>query len=81
MGREYEGTVKAIRPDKQVDIILGRVGRAASDMNSQKILDFIKKSNGKTTLTDKSTPEEISNALGMSKKSFKNGRFIYRSFT
>ncbi len=72
LGEEYEATIKAIRNDKQVDLILGRVGKSGSEMNTKKIMDFIERSNGKITLTDKSSPSEIKEALNMSKNAFKN---------
>ncbi len=41
------------------------------DEDSQKFLDYLRLHDGRSTLTDKSAPDEIQEALGLSKKAFK----------
>ncbi len=72
LGQTYEASVKTIRSDGQVDLVLGKVGAAAAASNSETLLEAIKQNGGRLELTDKSPPDEINRILGMSKKSFKN---------
>ncbi len=70
-GQQYEGSVRIVRPDGQVDALIGRIGLTAVKGNSDQILDALKESGGTLALWDKSSPEEIKEVLGMSKKAFK----------
>ena len=70
-GKEYEGSVKAVRPDGQVDAVIGRIGLTAVKNNSDLLLDALNAAGGKLNLWDKSSPEEIKETLSMSKKAFK----------
>ena len=70
-GDRTTGFVKNIREDDKIDIILQKPGYAAVEPNAQKILDILKSNDGFLDLNDKSDPDEISNRLEMSKKTFK----------
>ena len=72
VGDEVSGYVKAPREDKKIDLILQQPGATARTDAEIKILDYLKKHNGESTLTDKSPPQEIYNTFGISKKVFKN---------
>lgn len=70
-GQQIKGYIKRIRSDKKLDLCLQLVNREALDTLSQQILTFIKQQGGTTTLTDKSTPDAISQQFGVSKSSYK----------
>ncbi len=72
LGKEYQGTVKWVREDGLVDTLISKVGFEAAKDNSQILLSALQKAGGRLELWDKSSPEEIKKALGMSKKSFKS---------
>jgi len=73
LDREYEGHVKKIREDGLIDVALQVQGIKALDAAQKKILEVLKNNGGKLDLHDKkSTPEQIKQVLGMSKKTFKN---------
>ena len=71
LGQSYKGTVKAIQKEGKVDVILRKVGKEGALSNADSLLNHIEKAGGSIPLTDKSSPEEIRQVLGMSKKSFK----------
>lgn len=71
-GDKIKGYVKQVREDGKIDIVLEPVGYKKSvDKNSEIILVAIKENNGFLELTDKSSPEDIKQQLGLSKKVFK----------
>lgn len=70
-GESYQGTVKTVREDGLVDVLLKKIGKEAIDDDVEKIKLALQKSGGRLSLTDKSSPEEIKSALGISKKAFK----------
>ena len=63
--------VKNIRPDYKIDLSLNRPGYQAVDDNVEKIIKALTANDGHLNLNDKSSPEEITRILGMSKKIFK----------
>jgi uncharacterized protein len=71
IGQTIKGFIKRIRPDKKLDLCLQLVDRETLDTLSEQILSFIKAQGGQTTLTDKSSPNEISQHFGVSKSSYK----------
>lgn len=71
MGKKMQGFIKEIRPDGRIDLCLQLQGQAVRDQLSQQIIDHIKANGGSTTLTDKSSPEEIFRQFQVSKKNFK----------
>ncbi len=71
-GDKLKGYVKQVREDGKIDIRLEPIGYENSiDKNSDIILSAIKEKEGFLNLTDKSNPEDIKSALGLSKKAFK----------
>lgn len=70
-GKKLKGFIKAIRPDKKIDVALTKQGFEAVEEHAQKILDELRASKGFLRLNDNSHPEEIKTVLKMSKKSFK----------
>lgn len=81
VGDRKEGWIKQIREDKKIDITLypqGFTHRIESD--TDKILNHLKDGKGFLPLTDSSSPEMISEVLGISKKSFKRAvGVLYKS--
>lgn len=73
VGQQLKGFVKTIRPDNKIDLTLQVQGVQSIEVNAQKILDVLKKSEGSLNLNDKSSPEDISRVMLMSKKAFKKG--------
>jgi uncharacterized protein len=63
--------IDKIRSDGKIDLKVRKGGIEDIDADAKKILDYLKKRDGQSTLTDKSNPGEIQEELGMSKKSFK----------
>lgn len=70
-GERTTGYVEFVRQDGKLDISLVPIGLEKFDLFSQQLLDYINANNGVISLTDKSDPDLIRSALGMSKKSFK----------
>jgi predicted RNA-binding protein (virulence factor B family) len=73
-GEKVKGYVKKVRADGKLDLTLVKLGYKKSiDDITKAILDLARAGDGVITLTDKSTPQEISDALGISKKAYKRG--------
>ncbi len=70
-GDELPGYIKKIRDDGKIDVSLQQTGFAEVQDASQEVLAKLKQSGGSLNLSDKSDPQEIYEALGMSKKTFK----------
>ena len=71
-GDKIKGYVKQVREDGKIDIALEPLGYKKSiDKNSEVILKAINETDGFLKLTDKSNPEDIKQAIGLSKKAFK----------
>lgn len=71
MGMEMKAYVKKIRESNKMDIALQKPGYASIEPNADKILSILQKNNGFLKLNDSSSPEDIYDQLGMSKKTFK----------
>lgn len=71
IGQRIFAYIKKIREDEKIDLSLYKPGYQQVDDTSESLLDYLKNNNGKIALTDKSSPEEISNMFGISKKNFK----------
>jgi len=72
VGAGYDGFIKPLRDDKKIDLALQKIGTEARSEIEIKILSYLQKNNGESTLTDKSPPEEIYKTFGVSKKAYKN---------
>lgn len=70
-GQRTKAFVKEVREDKKIDITLQVQGVESIDANADLIIDRLEQKMGFLPLHDKSSPEEISDELGMSKKLFK----------
>lgn len=70
-GQTLKGYIKNIRPDKKLDLYLQIANREALDTLSEQILAFLKKQGGRSTMTEKSSPELIAKEFGASKSSYK----------
>ncbi len=72
IGDLIPGFIKKIREDGKIDLALQAAGyRNTKDANSETVLTKLKENGGFLSVTDKSTPEEIYSAFGISKKAFK----------
>jgi predicted RNA-binding protein (virulence factor B family) len=70
-GGEYNGYIKAIRDDGKLDISMQAIGLERITEDAERLLERLKKEKGFLPFTDKSDPEAIREAFGMSKKAFK----------
>jgi hypothetical protein len=70
-GDSFEGFIKTIRPGNKIDVAAGKPGRARVETETEKILRLLQENNGYLPYYDKSSPEEIYDVFGMSKKTFK----------
>ncbi|MBO0614464.1 CvfB family protein [Thiothrix fructosivorans] len=71
VGQRVQGYIKAIRPDKKIDLILQLPSPVVQDAVAQKILDHLQARGGTSTFTDKSSPEDIYREFQVSKAHFK----------
>ena len=70
-GRRQDGYVKALRPDRKLNITLSAPGYAKVDAAAQGILQVLRTHGGSMAVSDKTAPEEIHALFGVSKKVFK----------
>lgn len=72
IGDKVNGFVKRIRGDQKIDVSLHPIGfELANAAAMQAVLKALRDHNGSLPLTDRSSPESISDLLGISKKAFK----------
>ncbi|MDP5230992.1 MAG: S1-like domain-containing RNA-binding protein [Cellulophaga sp.] len=71
VGDTIKGYIKHIRPDNKIDVSLQALGYVSVEPAANTIYQILKKEGGYLNLHDKSSPEEISARLQMSKKIFK----------
>lgn len=69
-GEKLTGFIRQIKDDK-IDVIAGKPGFNKVEDESGKILRLLQENNGYLPYHDKSSPEEIQEFFGMSKKTFK----------
>ncbi len=70
-GDQFEGFIKHIRPDNKIDVAAGKPGYERVEDELTKILRLLQENNGYLPYYDKSSPEDIYDFFGMSKKTFK----------
>ena len=70
-GDRRSGYIKTVREDGKIDVTLQKPGYAKVEPNAEKILAELKANDGYLRLTDKSDPDDITEILEMSKKTFK----------
>jgi predicted RNA-binding protein (virulence factor B family) len=71
VGERMKAWVKKIKPTKEVDLSIQKIGFARFEDVNDILYDYLKIHNGFIALTDDSTPDEIADALHISKKAFK----------
>ncbi len=72
VGDRLTGFVKTIREDHKLDLKLQPSGyRHYNDDNERKIMEALEENEGFLFVSDKSSPEQISELFGISKKAFK----------
>ena len=71
VGDRMTAWIKLIREDGKIDLSLQKFGYSNIEPSSEKILTILKEEGGFLPLHDKSTPQEITDRLNMSKKNFK----------
>lgn len=71
VGQSLKAYIKKIRSDEKIDISLQKIGYEAIDEIAQKVLNYLIKSGGSMSFTDKSSADEIARVFNISKKSFK----------
>ena len=69
-GQSIDGFIHQVRDDGRLDLRL-QMGAQSKDKNSQIVLAYLQKRGGYAALHDKSSPDEISRAVQMSKGAFK----------
>ena len=71
VGTSYKAYIKLIREDEKIDVSLQPIGTTFSKSKKDPILEYLNAHDGVMFITDKSEPEMIYEAFGMSKKTFK----------
>lgn len=71
IGERLNGFVRMVRPDGKIDLSLDRSGFSRIKPLTAQILEALTAAGGTLPFHDKSTPEEIRTAFGVSKKAFK----------
>ncbi len=71
LGQRMKGYIKKIREDGKIDLSLQAKGYEKVGDISEKIVDHLIAHDGFVAMTDKSPPEVIYNAFGISKRAFK----------
>lgn len=71
-GERVQGFIKAIRPDRKIDLSLQPVTREGRMDLAAQVLQFLRDNNGVSYLTDKSDPEDIYRQFNVSKGKYKN---------
>lgn len=70
-GDKMEAYIKKVRDDGKIDVVIQPEGYKSVEPNAEFIYEELKAAGGFLPLHDKSTPEDIKNHLGLSKKLFK----------
>ena len=71
IGDKKQGYIKNVRADKKLDLTLKQASQKTRSDLANQILDFIKEQGGSSTLSDKSSPEDIYKQFRVSKKEYK----------
>jgi hypothetical protein len=80
IGDTITAYVKKVREDGKIDVTLKESNAVRAHSLADKIVALMHDCGGTTTLNDKSSPEEIAQKLGCSKKDFKKAvGFLYKS--
>lgn len=71
IGQNIDGYIKKVREDKKIDLCLQKPGYKTIDPQLRKIMDTLLQQGGFIAVTDKTSPQVISDLFGISKKTFK----------
>ncbi len=71
VGERLKGYIRNIRPDRKLDVVLEPIGPKSRESAADKIYGRLLEEGGFLGLHDKSDPDDIRDALQMSKKNFK----------
>jgi len=71
IGDKFKGFISGVRGDKRIDLSLQEPSQKTRGDLANQILDFLVEQGGSSTLTDKSSPEDIQKQFNVSKKSYK----------
>ena len=71
VGQQLTGYIKKQRDDGRIDLSLSRSGRGKVIDFTDKLLDYLAENNGFCPLHDKSSPADIAQVFGVSKKAYK----------
>lgn len=71
IGELHHATVKTVRADGKIDLVLGKSTRNRVNDLADDILDYIEECGGRISLNDSSSPEEIRETFQCSKNDFK----------
>ncbi len=70
-GQTVKGYIKQLREDGKIDLMLQLPSQLTRDTLSDAIVEHLRQQQGVSTLTDKSTPDDIYATFGVSKSSYK----------
>jgi len=70
-GEQLKGYIRQVRADAKIDLMLQLPSELTRDNLGNAIIDHLRQNDGVSTLTDKSPPDEIYQAFGVSKASYK----------
>lgn len=70
IGDKKKAIIKNVRDDGKLDISLQKIGKARLDDSKDQVLEYLQKHKS-MSITSKSSPEEIYELFGLSKKAFK----------
>ncbi|MFT5219691.1 MAG: putative RNA-binding protein (virulence factor B family) [Planctomycetota bacterium] len=70
-GESIDGFIKQIRDDGKVDLTLQLPSQLTRNQLTEEIVEYLQQQGGESGLTDKSHPDEIFEAFGVSKSSYK----------
>jgi predicted RNA-binding protein (virulence factor B family) len=71
IGDRFKGYIKTIRPENKIDVVAGQAGYKRVEGETEKLIRLLQENNGYLPYNDKSSPDDIYEFFGMSKKTFK----------
>lgn len=71
IGDRFQGFIKNVLHDNKLDVIAGKLGYQRVEGEAEKVLRLLAENDGYLPYHDKSSPEEIYEFFGVSKKTFK----------
>lgn len=78
IGDNVEVRIKNVREDGKLELSTRKPAYSEIEEDAKKIMDYLKENDGKASLNDNSSPEEIKDIFNISKKAFKRavGRLL-----